>query len=352
MMKIGIIGAGSLTAEELLKILLRHKDVEIKVLHSETYQGKTVVSVWPAFKNLTNLSFGVPSLQEIKEGCDCVFITRPHGKASEVVKELNSSKIKVIDLSADFRLPELSYYKKWYPGISHNAPDLLSKAVYGLPELYRDKIKKSNLTANPGCYPTVVILSLAPLIKNNIIKEQIVVNAFSGVSGAGRIHKENCNLFTDIYRNLKVYKPGTHQHTPEMELALGELAQEEVKVTFIPCLVPVDRGILAISSHHLDKKLTKKDIIKIYQEFYNNEPFIRICESGYPNILDVLGTNFCDIGFEIDARNNVLMVASTIDNIVKGASGQAVQNMNLMFGFNETEGLMEIPLFPPLKKGD
>lgn len=333
MVKVGIIGAGSLTAEELLRILLGHKNVEVSVLHSETYQGKTVASVWPAFKNLTNLSFDAPLFQKIKEKCDCVFMTRPHGKAIEAVKELSSSRIKIIDLSADFRLPELSYYKKWYPEINHSAPELLSKAVYGLPELYRDKIKKSNLVANPGCYPTVAILSLAPLIKNNIVGKQIVINGFSGVSGAGRIYKENFNLFTDIYRNLKIYKPGVHQHTPEMELALG------VKITFIPCLIPVDRGILTISSHCLNKKLTREDVVEIYQEFYKDEPFIRICENGYPNLLDVLNTNFCDIGFEVDARNNVLMVVASIDNIVKGASGQAVQNMNLMFGFNETEGL-------------
>lgn len=333
MVKVGIIGAGSLTAEELLKILLGHKNVEVSVLHSETYQGKTVASVWPAFKNVTNLSFDAPLFQKIKEKCDCVFITRPHGKASEVVKELSSLKIKIIDLSADFRLPDQSYYKKWYPEISHSAPELLSKAVYGLPELYRDKIKNGNLIANPGCYPTAVILSLAPLVKHNIIEKQVVVNAFSGVSGAGRVYKENFNLFTDIYRNLKIYKPGTHQHTPEMELALG------VQITFIPCLVPVDRGILVVSSHCLNKKLTRVDVVEIYQEFYKDEPFIRICENGYPNLLDVLNTNFCDIGFEVDTRNNVLMVAASIDNIVKGASGQAVQNMNLMFGFDETEGL-------------
>ncbi|MEW6087611.1 MAG: N-acetyl-gamma-glutamyl-phosphate reductase [bacterium] len=340
MIKVGIIGAGSLTAEELLKILLKHKKIKVNILHSETYQGKTVSSVWPSFKNLTALLFSAPSMQKIKEECDCIFITRPHGKASEAVKELISSKIKIIDLSADFRLPEISYYKKWYPGTNHSIPELLSKAVYGLPELNRNKIKKSSLTANPGCYPTAVILSLAPLIKNNIIKTRIVVNAFSGVSGAGRIYKENFNLFGDIYGNLKIYKPGTHQHTPEMELTLGELAGEKIKITFIPCLAPFDRGILAISSHHLDKKFTKKDIIEIYRDFYRNEQFIRIYENGYPEILNVSGTNFCDIGFEIDKQNNVLIIASTIDNIIKGASGQAVQNMNLMFGFDETEGLI------------
>jgi N-acetyl-gamma-glutamyl-phosphate reductase len=355
--KVGIVGATGLTGEKLIKLLLNHKFVELEILVSESNTGNSVEDAHKNLKGLTNKKFDDLKLDKIVEKCDCVFLCKGHGefidRTSELVKlsEKKNKNLKIIDLSADFRLKNISDYSKWYK-FSHTASDLLQKSVYGLTELHHENIKKSNLVANPGCYPTAIILGVAPLFKNKLVNEnKLFVNALSGVSGAGTKPNDR-NIAIQVLENIMPYKVCNHQHTPEIVQELNKLTgnnkNEKVSVTFIPNIAPFKDGILAtsfVSLKPVTVNITPKTILEyiynLYKEFYKDSKFVRICKLGeYPEIKNVVHTNFCDIGLAIDETHSTLVVISAIDNLIKGASGQAIQNMNIMFGFDETECLI------------
>lgn len=345
MIKTGIYGASGYTGQELLRLLLRHPGVKVAAVTSRAYKGKKVSDVFPTFKNLTDLRFMDAAPREVASRCDVVFIALPHGDAMAAAVVFHKAGVKVIDLSADFRLRDAKVYEKWYA--PHTVPEMLSHAVYGLPECYRSKIRKATIVANPGCYPTSVILGLAPLVKGGLgDPSSIIVDAKSGVSGAGRTPELGI-LFCEVSEGFKAYKIGAHRHTPEMEQELSVLAGREVSIVFIPHLIPANRGILSTMYVSLKSKKTTAELIGIYRDFYRKEPFVRVYDKGsFPSIASVRGSNFCDIGLAVDARSNRAIVISAIDNLVKGAAGQAVQNMNIMCGLDEGMGLDAVPLFP------
>jgi N-acetyl-gamma-glutamyl-phosphate reductase len=343
MIKVGILGASGYTGLELIRILLKHPKIKISAITSEKYSGINAGDAFPFIKGYLDLKYEALS-QESSGKCDFIFSALPHKASMTVIPHLLKSGKKVVDLSADYRLKSPAVYKEWYKE-DHTSPELLSSAVYGLPEIKRERIKNASLTANPGCYPTSVILALAPLIKNNLIdRDSIIVDSKSGVTGAGRKVEEGL-LFAERNENFKAYSLASHRHTPEMEQELSEIAQRDIKITFTPHLLPVNRGIL--STIYSNSSLTSDDILNIYESFYKGERFIRILGAGEsPQIHHVLGSNHCDIGFQIDKRNRRIIVVSAIDNLVKGASGQAVQNMNIMLGFEESTGLEGAGIFP------
>ncbi|MDO9516138.1 MAG: N-acetyl-gamma-glutamyl-phosphate reductase [Syntrophales bacterium] len=345
MLKVGIYGASGYTGQELLRLLIGHPDVDVVAITSRKFKGTPVSEVYPAFAGMTNLKFVDSSPQQLVPSCDVVFLALPHGEAMLVAPVFVEAGVKVIDLSADFRLRDVSVFEAWYT--KHTAPDLLEKAVYGLPELYRDDIKGSNLVANPGCYPTSIILGLAPLLREGCIDpSSIIADSKSGVSGAGR-DLQLGSLFCEVNEGFKAYKVGSHRHTPEIEQELGRIANTAITVSFTPHLLPVNRGILSTIYADLKGKISQSEITDIYQKFYADEKFVRICSAdSLPNISSVRGSNFCDIGFVADGRTGRVVIISAIDNLVKGASGQAVQNMNLMYGLPEGAGLDSISLFP------
>ena len=276
---------------------------------------------------------------------DIIFMATPHGEAMAVAPAFLEAGKKVVDLSADFRLRDLDVFAKWYH--KHSAPDLVKRAVYGLPELYREEVKKADLVANPGCYVTSAILALAPALRDKIIDPAtIIIDSKSGVSGAGRDPVIG-SLFCEVDEGFKAYKVNEHRHSPEIEQELSVLAGSEVKVSFTPHLLPLTRGILSTTYASLKKTLSTAELIDLYKNFYKNDPFIRVLRKGvYPNVSSVKGSNFCDIGISVDVRTNRVIILSAIDNLVKGASGQAVQNMNLMCGLREDMALDMIALFP------
>jgi len=351
-LKISIIGATGYTGKELVKILMNHPKVELVYLTSSTYTGKNVDEVFPEFlnkldKKLTNLDSEL-----ISQNSDLVFTALPHTVSMDVVPELLKKGVKVIDLSADYRIKAPAVYKRWYKK-EHNqiSKNLLSKAVYGLPEIYLDKIKDALLVANPGCYPTSIILGIAPLLKFRMVDPQdIIIDSKSGATGAGRklslgLHFSECN------ENFKAYKVVKHNHIPEVEQELtsiyfgGDYNKQtqqgaEIKISFTPHLLPIDKGIFSTCYLNLNSPKEEEEILKFYQKFYQNAPFVRIFKPpNLPEVKFVVGTNYCDIGFTIDERVGKIKVISVIDNLLKGAAGQAVQNMNIMSGFSETEGI-------------
>jgi len=345
MLKVGIYGASGYTGQELLRLLIGHPDADVVAITSRKFKDMPVSEVYPAFAGMADLRFVDSSPQQLVSSCDVVFLALPHGKAMLVVPVFVAAGVKVIDLSADFRLRDVSVYEAWY--VKHTAPDLLQNAAYGLPELYRDEVKGANLVANPGCYPTSIILGVAPLLKEGCIDpSSIIADSKSGVSGAGR-DLQLGSLFCEANEGFKAYKIGSHRHTPEIEQELGRIADTAVTISFTPHLVPVNRGILSTIYADLKGKISQSEIIDIYRRFYADEKFVRICEGGsLPNISSVRGSNFCDIGCVVDGRTGRVVIVSAIDNLVKGASGQAVQNMNLMCGLPEDTGLNHISLFP------
>lgn len=351
-LKISIIGATGYTGKELVKILMNHPKVELVYLTSSTYTGKNIDEVFPEFlnkldKKLTNLDSEL-----ISQNSDLVFTALPHTVSMDVVPELLKKGVKVIDLSADYRIKDPAVYKEWYEK-EHNkiSENLLSEAVYGLPEIYLDKIKDAPLVANPGCYPTSIILGIAPLLKFKLVDPQgIIIDSKSGATGAGRklslgLHFSECN------ENFKAYKVVKHNHIPEVEQELtsiyfgGDYNKQiqqgaEIKISFTPHLLPINKGIFSTCYLNLNSPKEEEEILKVYQKFYQDAPFMRIFEPpNLPEIKFVAGTNYCDIGFTIDERVNKIKVISVIDNLLKGAAGQAVQNMNIMSGFPETEGI-------------
>ncbi|HOK05888.1 MAG TPA: N-acetyl-gamma-glutamyl-phosphate reductase [Syntrophales bacterium] len=345
MIKAAIYGASGYTGQELLRILLRHGGVEVTAATSRRYAGRPVADLYPAFTGQTDLLFEEASPDQIAARCDVVFLALPHEVSMAVAGAFLERGVKVVDLSADFRLRDETVYERWYA--PHTAREYLQEAVYGLTELYRDAVRKARLVANPGCYPTSVILGLAPLLRMKWIDpDSIIADSKSGVSGAGREPVVN-SLFCEVDEAFKAYKVGQHRHTPEIEQELGALAGTKVTVSFTPHLLPLSRGILSTIYATLREEVTTADALALYESFYRNETFIRVYKEGaFPNVSSVRGSNFCDIGLTVDGRTGRVIVVSVIDNLIKGASGQAVQNMNLMCGLPEDEGLRMMPLYP------
>lgn len=346
MLKVAIIGGSGYTGLELLRLLSQHPEVEIATATSRQYAGRLAGDVFPWLKeSCVGLKFTEPKdLKKIR--ADLAFTCLPHGASQDAVVELLNSGKKVIDLSADFRLKNAAVYKKWY-NEAHKAKTHLKKAVYGLPELNRDLIKGATLVANPGCYPTGAILALAPLVKNGLIDKapgSIIIDSKSGVSGAGRQASLDTS-FVEVCGAFKAYKVGCHRHLPEIEQGLSYLAGAAIEATFTPHLLPVSRGILTTAYARLKNGAKAHGLLGLYSSFYKDEPFIRLMPQGQsPDISHVRGSNMCAVGVWADAGKKTAIVISAIDNLVKGASGQAVQNMNIMSGFEETAGLEGAPL--------
>ena len=348
--KVSVIGATGYAGKELVKILMSHQRVELVHLISSSYVGKSIAEVFPEFlnklvKKLINLD-----LELISQDSDLVFTALPHTVSMNVVPELLKKGVKVVDLSAGYRIKDFAVYKEWYKK-EHNkvSKKLLSEAVYGLPEINLDKIKDALLIANPGCYPTSIILGIVPLLKYHLVEpEGIIIDSKSGTSGAGRnlsldLHFPECN------ENFKAYKVVRHNHIPEVEQELSSIYfggddnkyhETEIKISFTPHLLPINRGILSTCYLSLNGHKEEEEVLKIYQKYYQKAAFVRIFEPpNLPELKFVVGTNYCDIGFSIDERVGKIKVISVIDNLLKGAAGQAVQNMNIMSGFSETEGI-------------
>jgi len=345
MVKVGIYGASGYTGQELLRLLLHHGQVEIVAITSRQYKGLPLPQVFPGFQGLTNLAFVDHTPEELAALCDVVFLALPHSVSMQVAPVFHAARIKVIDLSADFRIHDVETYENWYG--KHTSTGLLAEAVYGIPELNRPAIAAGTIIANPGCYPTSIILGLAPLLKGNYIdQDSIIVDSKSGVSGAGREAKVD-TLYCEVAEGFKAYNVGRHRHTPEMEQELSLLAGRKITISFTPHLLPVSRGILSTIYADLTKKTTSSELLDFVREFYKIEKFVTVYPDGtLPNILSVRGTNYCHLGLIVDERTNRVVVISVIDNLVKGAAGQAIQNMNILCGFAEDSGLNMMPLFP------
>lgn len=344
-MKASIIGATGYTGEELLRILSGHPEAQIVHITSESSAGTAIHHIYPHLTKLYNTTLdSLKDLETIASDSDVVFIALPHGHAMEAGKKLSKHNVKVIDLGADYRFRDPKIYEQWYK-VAHTHQE--AQAVYGLTELYRQDVKTANIVGNPGCFTTASILALAPLAKNNLIQfDTVIVDAKSGVSGAGRGLSLNSH-FTEMYENLKAYNIAGHRHTPEIEQALSELSGEKVVINFTPHLIPMARGILSTCYATLKDNVTGDDVDKAFEELYEKEYFIRLLgRGGYPATKNTRGSNFCDLGWHIDSRTKRVIVVSAIDNLVKGAAGQAVQNMNVMFGLDEKMGLTQAPLYP------
>ena len=337
MIKVGIIGATGYAGSELINILLNHKDVELTYLGSHSYAGKKLTDIYPFFEKRIDIVLSDDSIENASDACDVVFLALPHSIASKVVTEEILKKCVIIDLGADFRLYSKDVYEKWYKTEHHNEK-LLSSAVYALPEIHRESIKDARLIANPGCYTTCSILTLYPLVKNHLIDlDSIVIDAKSGTTGAGRGEKVQ-NLFCEVNESIKPYGLVTHRHIPEIEQELSIAANEQIVVEFTPHLVPMQRGILATCYAKVKDNVSEEDIKNAYLDAYKDEEFIRLV-SYVPETRFVRGSNFVDIYYKYNSRTNRVIAVGAIDNLVKGAAGQAVQNMNILFGFNEDEGL-------------
>lgn len=346
MINVGVIGGTGYAGQELIRLLYQHPECDIKFITSRSYVNDKYSKVYGNFAGIIEDKCGDKTIEEVAEEVDVIFIALPHGIASSKVNQQILSKAKVIDLGADYRLENTTVYEKWYQ-VEHNSKDLLEDAAYGLCELRREEVKKSKLIANPGCYTTCSILSIYPLLKENIIdKESIIVDAKSGVTGAGR----SLNLgthFTECNESTKAYKIAAHRHTPEIEQELSKAAGSDVTITFTPHLTPMNRGILVTAYAKLKDDYSYETIKEVYEKCYKDEHFIRLLPEGvYPETKWVKASNFCDINFTIDERTNRIVVIGAIDNLVKGAAGQAVQNMNILFGLEEKTGLDYIPVFP------
>lgn len=355
MVKAGIIGATGYAGAELVRLLLGHREVEIKWYGSRSYIDEKYADVYGNMFQLVEDNCLDDNIEELAKQVDVIFTATPQGFLAGVLTEDILKNTKVVDLSADYRIKDVKIYEKWYQ-IEHKSPQFIEEAVYGLCEINREKVKQARLVANPGCYTTCSILTAYPLVKEGLIEPNtLIVDAKSGTSGAGRGAKLP-NLFCEVNENMKAYGVTTHRHTPEIEEQLSYAAGEEVTINFTPHLVPMNRGILATEYASL-KKIKQADgsfaypdyeqVKAAYDKYYGDEYFVRVLEKGkYPETKWVEGSNFVDIGFQIDMRTGRIVMMGAIDNLVKGAAGQAVQNMNLLFGFPENEGLMLVPVFP------
>jgi len=350
MKKVAVVGATGYTGQELIRLILQHDKVSLHTAVSQSSGGKKLAEVYPSFAKFTDLTLSAEHIEDVAAKVDLIFMALPHGIAAKSVTKKILDKCAVIDLGADFRLQNTKEYEQWYE-YKHPNKAIVKEAVYGLPELNREKIKDARLVANPGCYATCSILTLTPLLQAQVIDlESIIVDGKSGVSGAGRslalgTHFDECN------ESIKAYKVGCHRHTPEIEQELSVQAGEAVLISFTPHLVPMHRGILITSYSILNRDMSEDEIFDIYKSAYRNEPFIRLFDTPgsdyrFPETRWVKGSNFCDIGLTIDARTDRVIAVGAIDNLIKGAAGQAIQNMNIMFGWDETTGLNQVPTFP------
>ncbi len=344
--KIAIVGSSGYTGGELCRLLLYHHHTSVIAVTSEKSAGQPLTNIFPHLLGLTDLICEPLDPEAIARKADFVFLALPHITAQAAAFRFHQLGVKVVDLSADYRLTDAALYEKWYEHC-HQYPQLLGQAVYGLPELHREKIRKASLVANPGCYPTGAILGLAPLITKGVIDlSTIIIDSKSGVSGAGR-SPALAYHYPEANEGLMAYKIGTHRHTPEIEQEVAGLAGKPVALSFTPHLIPMNRGILTTIYATLSTPTDNGKLHELYTHFYQNEPFVRVLPSGqYPNVRNVRGSNFCDIGFYADTRTSRAIIVTAVDNLVKGASGQAIQNMNLMMGFDETEGLKIAAFFP------
>ena len=345
-LNIAIVGSSGYTGGELFRLLIHHPRAAVTAVTSEKSAGRPITDIFPHLSGLTDLVCEPLDPETVARKADFVFLALPHVAAQEAAYRFHRLGKKVVDLSADYRISDPAVYEKWYEH-RHQYPDLLKTAVYGLPELYREKIRSAALVANPGCYPTSAILGLAPLIVNAVVDpETLVIDSKSGVSGAGR-SPSLAYHFPEVNEGLMAYKIGTHRHTPEIEQELSALAGRTITLSFTPHLIPMNRGILTTIYAGLSGSADGGRVHGLYRDFFKNAPFVRVLPPGqFPNVRNVRGSNFCDIGVTVDQRTNRVVAVSAIDNLVKGASGQAIQNMNLMEGFAETDGLRSAGVFP------
>lgn len=346
MIKAGIIGATGYAGGELARILTGHKDVEIKWYGSRSYIDKRYAEVYQNMFQIVDDRCMDDNMEELSKQVDVIFTATPQGLCASLVNDEILSRTKIVDLSADFRIKDVEIYEAWYR-IKHSAPQYIPEAVYGLCEINREAVKKARLVANPGCYPTCTTLSIYPLLKEGLIDpDTIIVDAKSGTSGAGRGAKVD-NLYCEVNENIKAYGVASHRHTPEIEEQLGYAAGRPVLINFTPHLVPMNRGILITAYASLKREASYEEVKAAYDKYYDSEKFVRVLEKGVcPQTKWVEGSNYVDVNFQIDPRTKRVIMMGAMDNLVKGAAGQAVQNMNLMFGLKESEGLELVPMFP------
>ena len=350
MVKVGIIGATGYAGGELVRILMNHKEAEIVWYGSRNYADQEFGDIYRNFFDMVDTRCVQAETEEqiltLADEVDIIFTATPQGFCSKVISETLLNKVKIIDLSADFRIKDIDIYEKWYD-LKHPSKTFVEKAVYGLCEVNRNEIKSARLIANPGCYPTCTVLSIYPLLKEGLIEiDSIIVDAKSGASGAGRGGKV-ANLYCEINENGKAYAVAKHRHTPEIEEQLSVACGENVIINFTPHLLPMNRGILATSYAKLKREISYEEVKTVYDSYYKDEKFVRVLkEDIYPETRWVEGSNYVDVNFKIDSRTKRIVIMGAMDNLVKGAAGQAVQNMNIMYGFKETEGLEFVPLFP------
>ena len=346
MIKVGIIGSTGYAGGELVRLLLQRDDVEIKWYGSKSYVDQKYASIYQNMFEIVDDSCMDDNIEALAEKVDVIFTATPQGFLASVLNDRILSQTKVIDLSADYRIKDVEVYENWYQ-IKHKSPHYIKEAVYGLPEINREKIKKARLIANPGCYPTCSTLSIYPMVKEGLIHpDTIIIDAKSGTSGAGRGAKLD-NLFCEVNENIKAYGVGVHRHTPEIEEQLSYGAGKPVTISFTPHLVPMNRGILVTAYASLNKEVSYEEVKAVYDRYYSNEPFVRVLDKDVtPQTKWVEGSNFVDVNFKIDERTHRIVMMGAMDNLVKGAAGQAVQNMNILFGLEENKGLKLIPMFP------
>lgn len=346
MIKVGIIGSTGYAGGELVRILMNHKEAEIKWFGSRSYVDKKYADVYQNFFKIVDDKCMDDNMEALANEVDVIFTATPQGLCASLVNEDILNKVKIVDLSADFRIKDVATYEKWY-GIEHKSPQFIDEAVYGLCEINREAVKNARLIANPGCYPTCSTLSIYPLAKEGLIDmSTVIIDAKSGTSGAGRGAKVD-NLYCEVNENIKAYGVANHRHTPEIEEQLSYASGEEVLLNFTPHLVPMNRGILITAYASLKKDVTYEEVKAVYDKYYANEKFVRVLEKDVcPQTKWVEGSNYVDVNFKIDPRTKRIIMMGAMDNLVKGAAGQAVQNMNLMFGLKESEGLELVPMFP------
>lgn len=346
MIKAGIVGATGYAGGELVRILTGHKDVEIKWYGSRSYIDKKYAEVYQNMFQIVDDKCMDDNMEALADEVDVIFTATPQGLCASLINEEILSKVKIVDLSADFRIKDVATYEEWYK-IQHPTPQFIPEAVYGLCEINREAVKKARLVANPGCYPTCSTLSIYPLLKEGLIDPgTIIIDAKSGTSGAGRGAKVD-NLYCEVNENIKAYGVANHRHTPEIEEQLSYAAGQPVLINFTPHLVPMNRGILITAYASLKKEVSYEEVKAAYDKYYANEKFVRVLEKDVcPQTKWVEGSNYVDVNFKIDPRTKRVIMMGAMDNLVKGAAGQAVQNMNLMFGLKESEGLELVPMFP------
>ncbi|MCD7868051.1 MAG: N-acetyl-gamma-glutamyl-phosphate reductase [Clostridiales bacterium] len=346
MIRAGIIGATGYAGNEIVRLLLGHKDVEIAWYGSRNYVDKKYAGIYQNFFRLVDAKCMDDNMEALADQADVIFTATPQGLCASLINEDILSRAKVIDLSADFRIKDVNKYEQWY-GLPHKSPQFVEEAVYGLCEINREEIRRARLIANPGCYPTCSVLSIYPLLKEGLIDPAtIIIDAKSGTSGAGRGAKTD-NLFCEVNENIKAYGVASHRHTPEIEDQLGYACGREVRISFTPHLIPMNRGILVTAYASLLKNVSYEEVRAAYDKYYQDEFFVRVLDRDVcPQTKWVEGSNFVDVNFKIDPRTNRIVMMGAMDNLVKGAAGQAVQNMNLMFGLEETQGLRQIPMCP------